>query len=216
MVYPTIDKPAPERMAVTPNLPDLEATRAGFRWEDMYGELDWLPGGFLNKAHECIDRHAEGPRGEKTALIWVGKNGEEERYTFAELRDGSNRFANVLRGLGVRKGDRVFLFMERLPELYIALFGVLKAGAVVGPLFSAFGPDPVRDRLQDSGATVLVTQPELRRRIVGILPDLPELRHIVVVNKGGRDPIPLVDGDLSYEALMADASSSESARKTCL
>ena len=216
MEYPVIEKLAPDQMAVTPNLPDVEAAREGFRWESMFGELDWLPGGFLNKAHECIDRHANGPRAQKTALIWVGKDGEEERYTFADLRDGSNRFANVLKGLGMQRGDRVFLFTERLPELYIALFGVLKVGAVAGPLFSAFGPDPVRDRMADSGAKLLVTQPELRRRIAGILPELPALEKIVVVNKGGRDPGPLVGNDLSYEALMAEASTSFEIEKTSM
>ena len=206
MEYPAIAKPAVDQMPVRPNLVDVEAAREGFRWESVYDELDWLPGGHLNKAHECIDRHCQGTRADKAALIWEGKNGEEESYTFAELRDRSNQFANVLEGLGVGKGDRVFLFMERVPELYFALFGALKVGAVVGPLFSAFGADPVRDRLQDSGAVALVTQPDLRRRIQDILPDLPALKHIIVVNKMGRSQEPLVSGDLSYEDLMASAS----------
>ena len=206
MEYPAIAKPAVDQMPVRPNLVDVEAAREGFRWESVYDELDWLPGGHLNKAHECIDRHCQGPRADKAALIWEGKNGEEESYTFAELRDRSNQFANVLEGLGVGKGDRVFLFMERVPELYFALFGALKVGAVVGPLFSAFGADPVRDRLQDSGAVALVTQPDLRRRIQDILPDLPALKHIIVVNKLGRSQEPLISGDLSYEELMASVS----------
>ena len=206
MEYPVIAKPAVDQMPVRPNLADVEAAREGFRWESVYDELDWLPGGHLNKAHECIDRHCQGTRADKAALIWEGKNGEEESYTFAELRDRSNQFANVLEGLGVGKGDRVFLFMERVPELYFALFGALKVGAVVGPLFSAFGADPVRDRLQDSGAVALVTQPDLRRRIQDILPDLPALKHIIVVNKLGRSQEPLVSGDLSYEELMASVS----------
>ena len=186
MEYPVIAKPALDQMRVRPNLADVEAAREGFRWESVYDELDWLPGGHLNKAHECIDRHCEAGRGDKVALIWEGKNGEEESYTFAEFRDRSNQFANVLEGLGVGKGDRVFLFMERVPELYFALFGALKVGAIVGPLFSAFGADPARDRLADSGAVVLVTQPDLRRRIQDILPDLPALKHIIVLNKLGR------------------------------
>ena len=206
MEYPVIAKPAVDQMRVRPNLADVEAAREGFRWESVYDELDWLPGGYLNKAHECIDRHCEAGRGDKAALIWEGKNGEEESYTFAEFRDRSNQFANVLEGLGVGKGDRVFLFMERVPELYFALFGALKAGAIVGPLFSAFGADPVRDRLQDSGAVVLVTQPDLRKRIQDILPDLPALKHIIIVNKLGRYSDALASGDLSYEDLMASAS----------
>ena len=207
MEYPTIGKESADAMAVKPNLPDVDAAREGFQWTDIYKELDWLPGGYLNQAHECIDRHVNAGRGDKTALIWVGKNGEEERYTFQDMKDQTNKFANVLQSLGVEKGERVFVFMERLPELYFAIFGALKLGAVVGPLFSAFGPDPVRDRMQDSGASVLVAQPDLKRKVAEMLPGLPDLKHTIIVNKDGRDTEPLAAGDLSYETLMADASS---------
>ena len=159
--FPPIHKPSRDEMSVAPNL-EYAKTRADFDWQQMYSSSDWLPGGYLNKAHEAIDRHANGPRRDKIAMIWEGKNGEREDYTFGQLKTLTNRFANVIKSLGIETGDRVFLFMDRLPETYIAFFGILKAGAVVGPLFSAFGPDPVRDRLQDSGAKVLVTQPELR------------------------------------------------------
>ncbi|MCX6022939.1 MAG: acetate--CoA ligase, partial [Chloroflexi bacterium] len=84
----------------------------------------------------------------------------------------------------VRKGDRVFIFMDRLPPLYYCFFGALKLGAVVGPLFSAFGPDPVKDRMQDSGAKVLITQADLKRKIAGVLNDLPDLETIVIVGGG--------------------------------
>ena len=206
MEYQTIGKQPAEAMAVKPNLPDLDAAKEDFQWSDIYAELDWLPGGYLNQAHECIDRHVEAGRGDKTAMIWVGKNGEEERYTFSDMKRETAKFANVLEGLGVQHGDRVFIFMERLPELYFAMLGVLKHGAVVGPLFSAFGPDPVRDRMEDSGATVLLTQPDLRKRIAEVLTNLPDLQHTIIVNKNGRSQEPLAEGDQSYEALMADAS----------
>ena len=179
--FSPISKPSPEEMLVRPNL-DLTGSYQDFSWESMYDELDWLPGGGLNKAHEAIDRHANGPNKDKIAMIWEGKNGEREDYTFGDMKLLTNRFANVMQSLGIQKGDRVFIFMDRLPELYIAFFGALKAGAVVGPLFSAFGPEPVRDRMQDSGAKVLVTQPDLRRKISGIIPELFDLQHIVVVN----------------------------------
>jgi acetyl-CoA synthetase len=139
-------------------------------------------------------------------LIWEGKNGETETYTFADLKRESDKFANVLRALGVEKGDRLFMFMERVPELYIAFIGGLKVGAVVGPLFSAFGPDPVRDRLADSGARILLTQPALRRKIAEILPDLPQIRHVIVVNRGPREMDSMADGDLAYEDLMSKAA----------
>ena len=202
--FPPIHKPSRDEMSVAPNL-EYAKTRAGFDWQQMYSELDWLPGGYLNKAHEAIDRHANGPRRDKIAMIWEGKNGEREDYTFGQLKTLTNRFANVIKSLGIETGDRVFLFMDRLPETYIAFFGILKAGAVVGPLFSAFGPDPVRDRLQDSGAKVLVTQPELRRRITGIIPELFELQHIIIVNKNNRDTEGRDLADLDWDEEMAKA-----------
>ena len=166
--FKTIGKPAIDKFDVAPNL-DRDNVRE-FDWQDLYSELDWLPGGGLNKAHEAIDRHANGPKRDKIALIWEGKNGEREDYTFGQMKEETDKFANVLKSLGIETGDRVFLFMDRLPELYFAFFGILKAGAIAGPLFSAFGPDPVKDRMIDSGAKVLVTQPDLRRKIAGIIP----------------------------------------------
>ena len=191
MDYPPIVKPNTDDFNVRPNLDRYDSMREAFSWQQFRSELDGLPGGGLNLAHEAIDRHATGGRGDKVAMYWEGAGGEEEQYTFAQMREQTNRFANVLRGLGVEKGDRVFIFMGRVPELYVAFFGILKVGAIAGPLFSAFGPDPVRDRLQDSGARVLVVTPELRGRIAGILGDLPDLKHIIVVNKNGRSQEPL-------------------------
>jgi acetyl-CoA synthetase len=152
-----IQKGKPEKLSVKPNLVDFEQFGNDSPWPAIMKELDWLPGGFLNKAHECIDRHADGARKDKPALLWEGKKGESETHTFGQLKEQTNKFANVLKELGVNKGERVFFFMERVPELYIALFGALKVGAVAGPLFSAFGPEPVKDRLADSGAKVLLT-----------------------------------------------------------
>ena len=203
--FPTIKKPSPDELRPKPNL-DYDKDEPGFRWEDMYAQLDWLPGGCLNMAHEAIDRHANGRLRDKVALIWEGKNGEHETYTFGQLKTLTNQFANVMKSLGVERGDRVFIFMDRLPELYIAMFGILKAGGIAGPLFSAFGPDPVRDRLHDSAAKVLVTQPALRRRISGIIPELFDLQHIIVVNKDNREPDLLETADLDYEEEMAKAS----------
>ncbi len=195
--FAVIKKPSAERLKVKPNL-DYDAVRPGFRWEQAYDELDWLPGGFLNMAHEAIDRHANGRNRDMTALIWEGKNGEREGYTFGGLKRESNRFANVLKSLGIEKGDRVFIFMDRLPELYIAFFGILKVGAIAGTLFSKFGPDTVRDRMNESGAKVLVTQPELRRKLTDVIRELFELQHILIVNKNGRDPFPHDMQDLDY------------------
>ena len=204
MHHPIIHKPG--SFPVPPNIADHEAMRRSFGWEEIERELDWLPGGGLNIAHEAIDRHCAQGRADKPAMLWEGKDGERERYTYDDMRRQTNRFANVLAGLGVAKGERVFTFMERVPEIYFTFFGALKAGCVIGPLFSAFGPDPVRDRLENSGATVLVTQPALRKKIAAILPQLPALKHVIVVNRDGRSKEPLAEGDLDFGELMAAAS----------
>lgn len=124
----------------------------------------------------------------------------EERYTFADLRERSNKFGNVLRKYEIGKGDRVFIFMPRTPELYFSLLGILKTGAVAGPLFEAFMETAVKDRLEDSGAVALVTTPELLHRVKR--EQLPGLRHIFVVGASADEDA----GLLSYEAEMADAS----------
>ena len=128
MDYPFIAKPGLDDFTVRPNLDRYDALRETFSWQELRQELDGLPGGGLNLAHEAIDRHVDHGRGDKVAMYWEGAGGEEEQYTFAQMRELTNRFANVLQGLGVEKGDRVFIFMGRVPELYVAFFGILKAG----------------------------------------------------------------------------------------
>ena len=211
MSHPIIRKETP---ALPPNLADYDAARASFDWAGVESELAWLAEGGLNIAYEAIDRHVRDGHGGALALLWEGKNGETESYTYDDLRRLTNRFANLLASLGVGKGDRVFTLMERVPEHYAAIFGALKAGCIVGPLFSAFGPDPVRDRLEDSGAAVLVTQPDLRERIAGVIPNLPDLRHVVVLNKNGRFPGPLAPGDLDFATLMEAAPDGDAAIAT--
>jgi acetyl-CoA synthetase len=164
-------------------------------------------------AYECIDRHLQTPLKDKLAFIWEGLNGEVEKYTFNELALATNKFANVLKKYGVKKGDRVFVFMERIPELYIALFGILKIGAIMGPLFPAFGPEAVKDRLEDSGAKILVTSPKLKKKVNAIFSELPELERIILVNKKELE-IEYEDTDVSYEKEMEAASDEFEIEKT--
>ena len=199
MDFEKIKKIGTRKPKITPNIENLNEFKKDFNWEVIYDEVPWLPGGGLNNAHVCIDSHVENGNGKKKAMIWHGKNDEKEDYTFNDLKYLTDKFANVLKNLNVHKGDRVFVFMDRLPECYISVFGALKIGAIVGPLFSAFGPEPVKDRMLDSGAKVLITQPELRDKISNILDDLPDLENILVVNKNSRSNSPLIDNDLSYE-----------------
>lgn len=206
MAFEQIEKPHITDPSKQPNLTDYAATRSQFDWwRDAFDKLDWLPSGGLNNAYEAVDRHVAHGHGDKLAMIWMGKNGEEERYTYAEFKRESDRFGAVMNKLGMELGDRVFIFMDRLPELYIAAMGILKAGGVIAPLFSAFGPDPVRDRMLDAGAKYLVTSPDLRDKIGGILPDIKTLKNVIIVNKDGRSDLPPVDGDLDYYDLMSSA-----------
>ena len=203
MPFATIVKPR-SGWRVPPNVVDYEQARREFTWAEAAGWLDGLPGGRgLNIAHEAVDRHARGPAAGRTAIRWLGREGQVRDLTYAELARLSSRFANVLGGLGLRRGERVFSLAGRVPELYVTALGSLKYGAVFSPLFSAFGPEPVRQRLTLGDAKVLVTTPELyRRRVAPIIGDLPRLRQVVLVGEAdGERPV----GTLSFEDLMAAA-----------
>lgn len=164
-----------------PNLQDYESAYASFSWEAVEKEFSWYETGKLNMAHEAIDRHAESWRKNKVALYYSDQK-RDEKYTFQDMKFLSNKFGNVLKKIGIEKGDRVFLFMPRSPELYVSLIGTLKIGAIVGPLFEAFMEQAVRDRLDNSDALALVTTQELLPRVP--YKELPQLKHIIVVGDG--------------------------------
>lgn len=188
-----------------PNLLDYDAARRGFDWAAIRSELTGLPEGRgFNIAHETVDRHAGGSLREKVALRWLGAEGEARDITFGRLRELTNRFANVLMGLGVRPGDRVFSLAGRIPELYVAALGALKARCVFCPLFSAFGPEPVRTRLAIGAGRVLVTTRSLyERKVRDLRQSLPDLAHVVIA--GGVSPSER--GLLAWDQAMAEASS---------
>jgi acetyl-CoA synthetase len=190
---------------VPPNLGDYEGVRASFSWAEARRELAGLPGGGLNIAHEAIDRHASGPRRDHLALRWLGRHGEVEDYTYGRLQELTNRFANALAGLGVAKGDRVYALAGRLPELYVSALGTLKHRSVFCPLFSAFGPEPIRARLAIGQARVLVTTAALyERKVAPLRAALPHLEHVLLV--GDDRQLTAVSGTHDYHALMARAA----------
>ena len=201
MDYPPIEKDV-AGFPVPPNMPDYEALRRTWSWDAIRAELD-RPGGMVNQAHECIDRHALGARRDQTAMIWEATNGRIERYTFEEMRQRSNKFANVLRGIGVAKADRVFLFADRIPELYFAIFGILKTGAIAAPLFSAFGPEPVAERVRRADGIGIITTPRLLPKIEAMRASCPSIKWVMVIDREGG----VVGADcLDYTQLMAQAS----------
>jgi acetyl-CoA synthetase len=171
-------------MAVQPNLVDYPKTCADFSWEAVRRELSGLPdGGGLNIAYEAVDRHADGPLGKRVAIRFLGKDGGETNLTYGELKEHSNRFANLLRGLEVAGGDRVFWLAGRIPELYPVFFGTLKNRSVFCPLFAAFGPEPVFQRLERGNARVLITTVrQYTKKIVPLLGRLRDLQYILLVD----------------------------------
>jgi acetyl-CoA synthetase len=205
MEYDLIEKGAVKEMSVEPNLLEYEKTRDGFRWEDSKKELDGFEDGGINIAYEVMDRHLKTPLRDKIALYWEGKNGESEHYSFQDLSRLSNRFAGALKKLGVKKGDRVFTYMDRTPEQYISLLGALKVGGVIGPLFSAFGPDAIKDRLGDCAARVLVTTPRLVKTVHEVTNELPALETIIIVNRR-QAPYDFKEREYSYEKIMDESS----------
>jgi len=181
------------------NLQNYDEAYANFDWGSVEQTFTWSKTGKVNLAYEAIDRHAEGSKKDKIALYYSDAN-REEQYTFAQMKAQSNKFANVLRKLGIEKGDRVFIFMPRSPELYFSLLGTIKIGAIAGPLFEAFMETAVRDRLLDSGAVAIVTTPALLSRVPTA--DLPELKHVILVG----DNLQLEQGQIDFHHEMADAS----------
>jgi acetyl-CoA synthetase len=196
---------SPDSWIIQPNLLDYKETCAKFSWEDVRHELDGLPsGGGLNIAHEAVDRHANAINCDHLAIRWLGKDGRALDYTYSDLKEKSNRFANLLGHLGVNKGDRVFALSGRIPEIYITALGTLKKISVFCPLFSAFGPEPIYQRLSRGDAKVLMTTEQLyKKKIAGLRERLPQLQHILLAD-AEED---ISEGVWSLPKLMAEASS---------
>ncbi len=162
-------------------LQDYDQTAKNFKWSDAEKEFSWHETGLINVAHEAVDRHANSYRKNKVALFYKDA-GRKEAYTYNEMKRMSNKAANVLTNHStLEKGDRLFVFMPRSPELYFAILGALKMGTIVGPLFEAFMEGAVYDRLSDSEAKAIVTTPELLDRIP--VDKLPHLKTIFLVGE---------------------------------
>src|ERR1043165_1581603 len=178
----------------------------------------WFLGGTLNASVNCVDRHVRGPRRNKAALIWEGEPGDRRTLTYFDLNREVSQFANVLKSLGVKKGDRVALYLPLIPELAIAMLACARIGAIHSVVFGGFSAESLRDRINDSECKVLVTADGGYRRghIVALkkvadeaVADTPSIEHVVVVRRGA----PRLAGatwnagrDRWYQKLMQDAS----------
>lgn len=174
---------------------DYDKEYAEFRWEDHLDELDWIEKyKSLNPGYEAIDRHAKTWRKNKVSLYWEGVDGTKKEFTYLDIKHLSNKFANVLKSLGIERGDVVAFFLPRVPEIFYGPIGAAKAGVVFTMLFSGFGPSAVRTRLKNSGAKAVVTtgegiflNPDLKKYVYMVMHDCPELKHIIVVGGGATE-----------------------------
>jgi len=178
----------------------------------------WFTGGKLNLSHNCVDRHAKGARRDKVALLWEGEPGEVRRITYGELHAQVQRFANVLKGLGIRKGDRVAIYMGMCPELAIAMLACARIGAVHSVVFGGFAAQAIVDRVNDSECVALLTQDVSYRRGSEVrLKDIadealarcPSVRNVVVYRRAaeGAPSAAMKPGrDLWWHDLMAAAA----------
>ncbi len=173
---------------------------SGDAWADARALIDGLDGG-INIAHEAVDRHVAAGHGGETAIVWFGKDDTRREFTYADLSEASSRFANVLADHGITRGDSVFALMGRVPDLYVTALGTLKAGCVFTPLFSAFGPEPIRTRMEIGAANVLVTTSSLfLRKVASWSAEIASLKLVLVV----EDEAP--DGCVALGKALAEAS----------
>jgi acetyl-CoA synthetase len=196
----------------SPNLDDYEKEYASFQWDQVWAELSGSgTPDQLNIACEAVDCHAESIKETKIALHWIGKEGSSQQLTYLELKEQSNRFANVLQNLGTQKGDVICTLTGRIPALYITALGTLKNGSIYCPLFSIYGPDPIYQRLSKGKAKILVTTKTLfDKKISGLWDRLDHLQYVLLTDitdhQSGRVR--------SFQRLMMEASPDFTIAKT--
>jgi acetyl-CoA synthetase len=188
-----------------PNLTDYDEARRTFSWSAARHALSGLPNGRgLNLAHEAVDRQLTAGRADQIAIRLIGRASTTE-LTYRELSEQSNRFANLLASLGVDREDRVFTLLGRQPEMYITALGSWKNTSVLAPLFAAFGPEPIRNRLLLGDGLVLVTTSSLyRRKIAPQRDDLPGLKHVLLIDAPAEPPAGTTDLHAALAAQPAD------------
>jgi acetyl-CoA synthetase len=191
-------------------------------WESVLDDSNppfftWFPGGRLNVAHNCLDRHVEAGLGDRVAIHWRGEEGEERDISYADLHRDVQRFANALKDLGVGKGDVVGIFLPMIPEVVVAMLACARIGAPHNVVFGGFAPESVRERMEVSRAKALITVDGARRKgrtapikpaVDEVMGDVESLEKVIVVRHAGID-VPMLDGrDLWYHELL-DAAAPE-------
>ena len=183
------------------NLKDYDSFYASFSWDQMNSEFSWSLTHKINIAYEAIDRHAENPEKADTSCLVYSHEDRKLNISFQHMKVLSNRFANVLKDMGVKKGDRVCLFLPRIPEFFIAMVGCAKLGAVIVPLYSDYMESAVRERMLNGSGKVLITDMLHRPRVPE--DELPDLEHIIIV---GEDEHCITEGAVFWNDVMDTAS----------
>jgi acetyl-CoA synthetase len=183
------------------NFGSYEERIKNFSWSLSEQELGYQPGQPINIGYYCSDRVCQQGKADRLALIWEGFSGEKKIYTYDDLRRYSNTFARFLTDSGIKAGDRVCLFMDRVPELYIGFVGILKTGAIAQPLFSAFGEDSLFVRLENAQTSAIFTQRKHVAKVRKIRDRLPSLQHIFIVDYDGKSPLQEREEAFSMEGL---------------
>ena len=210
---PAVIRKSSGALRVGPPPADYAAALANFSWDSLRRELGSGPGAAYNLGWLAVDRWAQSPRAAHVALRCVSTVGAVTEISFAQLARQAARFSNVLQTLGVQRGQRVFLLLARVPELYAAALGTLRHGAVLSPLFPAFGPEPLLTRLRLGEAVVLVTSAALYlRRAAGIVGQVPSLKHVLVTGCAADESAPA--GTCNLARMMAQASDDAAAAPT--
>jgi acetyl-CoA synthetase len=178
------------------NIGSYEERVKNFDWSIAEKELGYKKGDVINIGWYCTDRICQLGQSAKTALVWEGQAGRERRMTFNDIRLATNTIGTHLRGLGIQPGDRVCLFLDKVPELYLGFLGILKIGGIVQPLFSAFGDESLFVRLDNAGTRAMFTQKKHLPKVRKILNRLPALEHIIVVD--ADDPGALLERESAF------------------
>ncbi|MFH1159407.1 MAG: acetate--CoA ligase [bacterium] len=160
-----------------------------FDWSISEKELGYKHGDLINIGWYCTDRICQMGKGDKLALLWEGSTGTEKRYTYNDIRLATNTIGDFLRSLGIKNEDRVCLFMDKIPELYLGFLGVLKIGAIAQPLFSAFGDESLFIRLDNAQTKAIITQKKHAPKVRKILEKMPYLEHIIIVDHDPAKPL---------------------------
>ena len=184
------------------NIGKYEERLKDFDWKISEAALDYEPGKVINIGWYCSDRICNMGKGDKLALKWEGLGGKEKNYTYNDIRELSNTIGVFLRKLGIQPEERVCFFLDRIPELYIGFLGILKIGAIAQPLFSAFGEESLMVRMESSTASAIITQKKHLGKVRKIQAELPHLRHIIVVDDNGKNP--LQDKEVAFDMEAAD------------